>query len=70
MNHMKQTYTTSRPKTNPRSKTNKGTLAEAAFAKLLADASKPGFHGTAGIVLTLQDGHIQYLRVSVDEIIK
>jgi hypothetical protein len=53
-----------------RPKPNKAQQAQTAFAKLLADASRRGFHGTAGITLVMQDGHIQHLRVSVEEMVK
>ncbi len=49
---------------------NKSELAEVAFAKLLVDASRRGFHGTAGITLVVQDGHIQHLRVTIEEMLK
>ncbi|MGI9457217.1 MAG: hypothetical protein ACR2NU_11695 [Aeoliella sp.] len=60
--------TTAAPSTRP--KPNKAQQAQNAFAKLLADVSRRGFHGTAGIALVMQDGHIQHLRVSVEEMVK
>lgn len=44
--------------------------AAAEFAKLLAAAETRGFYGTASIVLNVQDGHIQHLRISVDRMVK
>ena len=51
-------------------KSNKKTLAQAEFAKLLAAAETRGFHGTASITLSVQDGHIQHLRVAVDRMVR
>ena len=44
--------------------------AAAEFAKLLAAAETRGFYGTASIVLNVQDGHIQHLRIAVDKMVK
>jgi hypothetical protein len=52
------------------SKTNKVEQAEEAFVRLLADASRRGFYGTAGLTLSIQDGHIQHIRVAVEKMIK
>jgi hypothetical protein len=51
-------------------KVNKAEQAETAFAKLLADASRRGFYGTAGLTLAIQDGHIQHIRVMMERMIK
>jgi hypothetical protein len=51
-------------------KTNKAEQAEEAFARLLADASRRGFYGTAGLTLSIQDGHIQHIRVALEKLIK
>jgi len=51
-------------------KTNKRSQAQAEFAKLLAAAETKGFHGTASITLSVQDGHIQHLRVAVDRMVR
>jgi hypothetical protein len=40
------------------------------LAKLLADASRRGFYGEAGLTLSVQDGRIQHIRVAVDRMIK
>ncbi len=45
-------------------------LAALEFAKLLAAAETRGFHGTASITVSVQDGHIQHLRVAVDRIVR
>jgi hypothetical protein len=51
-------------------KPNKLAQAQAEFARVIADASQRGFYGTAGLVLSVQDGHIQHIRVSVERMIK
>jgi hypothetical protein len=51
-------------------KTSKRSQAQAEFAKLLAAAETQGFHGTASITLSVQDGHIQHLRVAVDRMVR
>ena len=48
----------------------KAEQAAAAFAKLLADASRRGFYGTAGLTLSVQDGSIQHIRVTWERMIK
>jgi hypothetical protein len=50
--------------------TNKVQQAEAAFAQLMADASRRGFYGTAGLTLSIQDGRIQHIRLAVESMIK
>jgi hypothetical protein len=49
---------------------NKIQQAETAFAQLLAEASRRGFYGTAGLTLSIQDGRIQYIRVACERMIK
>jgi hypothetical protein len=51
-------------------KSNWRERAAAEFAKLLAAAETRGFYGTASIVLNVQDGRIQYLRIAVDKMVK
>lgn len=51
-------------------KTNKVEQAEVAFAQLMADASRRGFYGNAGLTLSIQDGRIQNIRVAVEKLIK
>lgn len=43
---------------------------EQAFAQLVADASRRGFYGEAGLTLSVQDGRIQHIRVAVERMIK
>ncbi len=50
--------------------TGKAEQAAEAFARLLADASRQGFYGTAGLTLSIQDGHIQHIRVALEKMIK
>lgn len=54
----------------PPSKIGKTQQAQIAFDRLLADALRRGFYGTCGIVLNVQDGAIQQVRVSVDKVIR
>jgi hypothetical protein len=49
---------------------NKIDQLEAELAKLLADASRRGFYGEAGITLSVQDGRIQHIRVAIERMIK
>jgi hypothetical protein len=51
-------------------KPSKRSQAQAEFAKLLSAAETRGFHGTASITVSVQDGHIQNMRVSVDRMIR
>jgi uncharacterized protein with FMN-binding domain len=55
---------------NTNAKANKAEQAEEAFARLLADASRRGFYGTAGLTLSIQDGRIQHIRVALEKMIK
>jgi hypothetical protein len=52
------------------SKPSKLQQAEAAFAQLVAEASRRGFYGTAGLTLSVQDGTIQHVRVAMERMIK
>jgi hypothetical protein len=49
---------------------SKRSQAQAEFAKLLAAAETRGFHGTASLTVSVQDGHIQHLRVSVERMVR
>src|SRR3972149_805740 len=49
---------------------NKAQQAEQEFARLMADASRRGFYGTAGLILAIQDGRIQHIRVAMERMIK
>lgn len=51
-------------------KPSKAEQAQQEFAKLLSSASARGFHGTAGITLSIQDGHIQHLKVNVERMVR
>ena len=39
-----------------------------ALAEILAEALRRGFHGTAGVELSVQDGTIQHIRRRVERI--
>jgi hypothetical protein len=43
---------------------------EQALAQLVADASRRGFYGEAGLTLSVQDGRIQHIRVAIERMIK
>jgi hypothetical protein len=43
---------------------------EQALAQLLADASRRGFYGEAGLTVSVQDGRIQHIRVAIEKRIK
>ncbi len=49
---------------------NKIEQAETALAQLLAEASRRGFFGTAGLTVHVQDGRIQYIRAAIERMIK
>jgi uncharacterized protein with FMN-binding domain len=51
-------------------KLSKRNEAHAEFTKLLSAAETRGFHGTASITVSVQDGHIQHLKVLVERMIK
>jgi hypothetical protein len=51
-------------------KTNKRDQAKEEFAKLIENVCGRGFHGTASVSVTVQDGHIQYTRVNVERMVK
>jgi hypothetical protein len=55
---------------SPVAKPSKAEQAQQEFVKLLASASRRGFHGTAGITLSLQDGHIQHLKIHIERMVK
>ncbi len=44
--------------------------AEAEFVKLIKNVGVQGFHGTASVTVHVQDGHIQYTRITVDRTIR
>jgi hypothetical protein len=56
--------------TENKAKPSKRVQAQAEFAKLLAVAECRGFHGTASITVSVQDGHIQHLRVAVERMVR
>jgi hypothetical protein len=43
---------------------------EQALAQILADTSRRGFYGEAGLTLSVQDGRIQHIRVASEKMIK
>lgn len=49
---------------------NKVEQVQLAFARLIAEVSKSGFYGTAGLTLSIQDGKIQHFRIASERMIK
>ena len=49
---------------------SKSVRAEAALAEVLQQSLQRGFFGSAGVVLSVQDGHIQHIRLTVDRMIR
>ena len=49
---------------------SKAELAEAALAEVLAKASAVGYYGTVSLTLSVQDGHIQHLKVPTERMIR
>ena len=43
-------------------------LLRAALSEILAEALQRGYHGTAGIELSVQDGTIQHIRRNMERI--
>jgi hypothetical protein len=50
--------------------TKKTARVEAALAEILAEATRRGFFGTAGVEISVQDGAIQHIRRKVDRMEK
>ncbi|GEM_PF-1602572 len=51
-------------------KSDKRAVAQAEFQKLIENACVAGFHGSASVTITVQDGHIQYTRVAVERMVR
>ena len=51
-------------------KIDKRVIAQQEFQKLLESACMAGFHGSASVTITVQDGHIQYTRVAVERMVR
>lgn len=43
---------------------------QTAFEQVLKQALRRGFYGTAGIVVSVQDGHVQHIRMNVERMVK
>lgn len=54
----------------PVSRTPKAEQTRAAFADLVNKATERGFFGTASLTLSVQDGHIQQLKVSTERVVR
>lgn len=51
-------------------KTGKSQQAEAAFWRLMSEASRPGFYGSVSLSLSVQDGRIQQVRLATEQALK
>jgi hypothetical protein len=51
-------------------KADKRVVAQQEFRKVLDNACVAGFHGSASVTVTVQDGHIQYTRVAVERMVR
>lgn len=49
---------------------NKVQQVEMSLAKLIADASRRGFYGNVAVNLSVQDGHIQHIRLTTERMIR
>lgn len=45
-------------------------LAKEAFARMLADLSRRGYYGSVSLTLSVQDGHIQHVRLATDQLVR
>lgn len=52
------------------SRLGKSQQAEAAFWRLMEQASRRGFYGSVGLTLTVQDGRVQHVRMSTEQTLK
>ena len=50
--------------------TKRAAQAQTALAEILAEATRRGFFGTAGVEISVQDGAIQHIRRKVDRMEK
>ncbi len=51
-------------------KIDKRLQAQQEFRKLIEHACVTGFHGTASVTISVQDGHIQFARIAVERMVK
>jgi len=51
-------------------KSDRRDQAKSEFAKIIQLVCARGFHGTASVAVSVQDGHIQYTRVNVERMIR
>lgn len=51
-------------------KIDRRVAAQQEFQKLVDHACVAGFHGSASVTITIQDGHIQYTRVAVERMVR
>lgn len=49
---------------------SKAALAEQAFATLLSECSRSGYFGSVSLTISVQDGHIQHVRIATERQLK
>ncbi len=57
-------------KRSSRPRSGKAEQAEAAFVRLLTEASQRGYYGSVSLTLSIQDGAIQQVRMATDRMVK
>lgn len=55
------------PSHSPKPPRGKARDAQLAFVDLLAEATRPGFFGSVSLSVTVQDGHVQQVRVVTEK---
>ncbi|TWT30340.1 hypothetical protein KOR34_48980 [Posidoniimonas corsicana] len=61
---MRTTHTTTR------TRAEKASHAQAVLAEMLTKVARPGYFGAATMTVTLQDGHVQQVKVTTEKQIK
>lgn len=51
-------------------KVDRRAVAQQELSRVLDNACVAGFHGSASVTVTVQDGHIQYTRIAVERMVK
>lgn len=53
-----------------KTRVNKSEQAQAGLAELLAHVLSPGFYGAGSLTVSVQDGHIQHLKISAERTLR
>lgn len=67
---MVEAIATPEGKTGAQRRVGKAEQARDAFARMVTDVSRRGFYGAATLTLTVQDGHIQHVKLGVEHVLK